>query len=85
METSPLGWYGPLVALWLGLSVGSFGNVLIYRLPIEGLSVTRPVRSSDGTPPAVVHAAHAGGATVGEAADVGGVVAGVERVAWLAL
>lgn len=45
METSPLGWYGPLVALWLGLSVGSFGNVLIYRLPIEGLSVTRPVRS----------------------------------------
>ena len=41
-------WEGPFglaVAAWLGLSVGSFSNVLIHRLPIDGLSVLRPARS----------------------------------------
>ncbi|MFT7463811.1 MAG: leader peptidase (prepilin peptidase)/N-methyltransferase [Pseudohongiellaceae bacterium] len=45
METALEGWFGVLFAICLGLSVGSFGNVLIYRLPIEGLSTTRPARS----------------------------------------
>lgn len=45
METSFEGWFGVFAALCLGLAVGSFGNVLIHRLPLEGLSVTRPARS----------------------------------------
>ncbi len=28
------GWLGVFVAIWLGLSVGSFLNVVIYRLPV---------------------------------------------------
>ncbi len=34
-----------LLILCLGLSVGSFLNVVIYRLPEEGLSISRPKRS----------------------------------------
>jgi len=37
-----LGW---VAAALIGLSVGSFSNVAIYRLPLEGLSVWRPARS----------------------------------------
>lgn len=40
-----MGWFGMAVALGLGLSVGSFGNVLIYRLPLERLSILKPARS----------------------------------------
>lgn len=40
-----MGWFGVTVALGLGLSVGSFGNVLIHRLPLERLSVLKPARS----------------------------------------
>lgn len=38
-------WEVPLFAAALGAAVGSFANVAIYRLPLEGLSVTRPARS----------------------------------------
>ena len=34
-----------LLVLFLGLSVGSFLNVVIFRLPRENLSITRPKRS----------------------------------------
>ena len=34
-----------LLVFFFGLSVGSFLNVVIYRLPREGLSVSRPKRS----------------------------------------
>ncbi|MDR2353709.1 MAG: prepilin peptidase [Deltaproteobacteria bacterium] len=34
-----------LLVFWLGLSVGSFLNVVIYRLPREGLSIVWPHRS----------------------------------------
>ncbi|MCB9897238.1 MAG: prepilin peptidase [Planctomycetes bacterium] len=39
------GWLGPGLAVLLGLSVGSFANVAIYRLPLSGLSVMSPARS----------------------------------------
>lgn len=45
METAWEGPFGLIVAITLGLSVGSFANVLIHRLPREGLSVTSPARS----------------------------------------
>lgn len=36
-----MAWYGPLVSLVVGLCIGSFLNVIIYRLPLE-LSIVRP-------------------------------------------
>lgn len=41
--TGPVAVY--ILIFFLGLSVGSFLNVVIYRLPREGLSVSRPSRS----------------------------------------
>ncbi|MDR2946148.1 MAG: prepilin peptidase [Candidatus Adiutrix sp.] len=41
--TAPGGLY--LLALFFGLSVGSFLNVVIFRLPRENLSLTKPGRS----------------------------------------
>ena len=38
-------WAVYLLVLFFGLSVGSFLNVVIYRLPREGLSITKPNRS----------------------------------------
>ena len=45
MDLLAHGWFGGLVWAALGLSVGSFANVAIYRVPLEGLSVFRPSRS----------------------------------------
>lgn len=45
MESPLEGPLGLIIAAWLGLSVGSFANVLVYRVPREGLSVLRPLRS----------------------------------------
>lgn len=39
------GWVGWFIASFLGLSVGSFANVAIHRVPIDGLSVWKPSRS----------------------------------------
>lgn len=39
------GWVGWFVAAFLGLSFGSFGNVAVYRIPRDGLSVRKPARS----------------------------------------
>ncbi len=39
------GWVGWFVASFLGLSFGSFGNVAVYRIPRDGLSVRKPARS----------------------------------------
>jgi leader peptidase (prepilin peptidase)/N-methyltransferase len=36
------GWVGLLLSVSLGLAFGSFSNVAIYRIPIRGLSVSRP-------------------------------------------
>jgi len=38
-------WFGVTVAICLGLAVGSFANVVIYRSPRDGLSSFRPARS----------------------------------------
>lgn len=35
MPAEFMAWYGPLVSLVLGLCIGSFLNVIIYRLPLE--------------------------------------------------
>ncbi|HYN65085.1 MAG TPA: A24 family peptidase [Candidatus Limnocylindrales bacterium] len=45
MDPGELGWGGPLLAAAAGAAVGSFANVVIYRSPLEGLSVLRPARS----------------------------------------
>lgn len=45
MSESWEGAFGWAVAAALGLSVGSFANVLVHRLPREGLSVSKPARS----------------------------------------
>jgi len=45
MEALAEGWVGACLAAVLGLSVGSFANVAIYRVPRQGLSVLRPSRS----------------------------------------
>jgi leader peptidase (prepilin peptidase)/N-methyltransferase len=45
MELLAHGWLGGTVAIFLGLCVGSFGNVAIHRIPREGLSVRKPARS----------------------------------------
>ena len=45
METLAQGWVGWFVASFLGLSVGSFANVAVYRIPREGLGVSKPARS----------------------------------------
>jgi leader peptidase (prepilin peptidase)/N-methyltransferase len=45
MEALVEGWWGVCLASFLGLSVGSFANVAVYRVPREGLSVLRPSRS----------------------------------------
>src|SRR5215813_9359816 len=45
MDVLGSSWSGVLLAGLLGLSVGSFANVVIYRTPRDGLSVLRPARS----------------------------------------
>jgi leader peptidase (prepilin peptidase)/N-methyltransferase len=45
MDTPWEGAFGLAIAAGLGLSVGSFANVVVHRLPRDGLSVSRPVRS----------------------------------------
>lgn len=35
MPAEFMAWYGPLVSLVLGLCIGSFLNVIIYRIPLE--------------------------------------------------
>ena len=45
MESLAQGWVGWFVASFLGLSVGSFANVAVYRIPREGLGVSSPARS----------------------------------------
>ena len=45
MDPGPVGWGAPLLAAAFGAAVGSFANVVIYRSPLEGLSVLRPARS----------------------------------------
>ncbi len=45
MPTPLEGWMGWFIASFLGLSVGSFANVAIHRVPREGLSVHKPGRS----------------------------------------
>ncbi|HMO52098.1 MAG TPA: prepilin peptidase [Kiritimatiellia bacterium] len=41
MTAEFLAWYGPLVSLVVGLCIGSFLNVCIYRIPLER-SIVRP-------------------------------------------
>jgi leader peptidase (prepilin peptidase)/N-methyltransferase len=41
MTAEFLAWYGPLVSLVVGLCIGSFLNVCIYRSPLD-LSIVRP-------------------------------------------
>jgi len=45
MDTPLEGAFGLAVAACLGLSVGSFANVVVHRVPRRGLSVNRPTRS----------------------------------------
>jgi len=45
MSASFEGVFGLTVATMMGLSVGSFANVLIHRLPRPGLTITKPARS----------------------------------------
>ena len=45
MESFPHGWIGTLFAALIGLCVGSYANVVIYRSPRDGLSSFRPARS----------------------------------------
>ena len=45
MDMLVQGWLGQALAVVLGLCVGSFANVAVYRLPRSGLSVMRPARS----------------------------------------
>ncbi len=40
------GWFGGVLALVMGLCVGSFATVVIYRSPRVGMTVLRPMRSA---------------------------------------
>jgi len=45
MDPTALGWGWLALAAAFGAAVGSFANVVIYRSPLEGLSILRPARS----------------------------------------
>ncbi|MDG2149998.1 MAG: prepilin peptidase [Planctomycetota bacterium] len=45
MQSLTEGWMGWCFVSFLGLSVGSFANVVIHRVPREGLSLWKPARS----------------------------------------
>jgi leader peptidase (prepilin peptidase)/N-methyltransferase len=45
MQTLAEGWMGWCFVSFLGLSVGSFANVVIHRVPRDGLSLWKPARS----------------------------------------